>query len=99
MCAEAEVRKVIKHHIIKTLPPSVQKFWNGDSTGIVMEQPTHLEEIVNLLKKMVGNGKINGNEPASHNGSNAPEVKKSGPKLKPKAKQGKSDKKTKTKKK
>jgi predicted transport protein len=99
MCTEVEVRKAIKHHIIKTLPPSVQKFWNGDSTGIVVEQPTHLEEIINLLKKMVGNGKINGNEPANHKKGASQNVTKEAPKLKSQVKQGKSDKKPQSKKK
>ncbi len=53
MCAEKEVRKTVKHYVIKTLPPSVQKFWNGDSTGLVIEQPTNLVEIINLLKKVI----------------------------------------------
>ena len=53
MCAEKEVRKLVKHHVIKTLPPSVQKFWNGDSTGLVIEQATNLAEIINLLKKVI----------------------------------------------
>ncbi len=53
MCAEKEVRKMVKHHVIKTLPPSVQKFWNGDSTGLDIEQLTNLAEIITLLKKVI----------------------------------------------
>jgi predicted transport protein len=53
MCAEKEVRKVVKHNVIKTLPPSVQKFWNGDSTGIRIEQASNLTEVINLLKKVI----------------------------------------------
>ncbi len=53
MCAEKEVRKTVKHYVIKTLPPSVQKFWNGESTGIMIEQASNLSEIITLLKKAI----------------------------------------------
>lgn len=53
MCPQKEVRKAVKHHIIKSLPASVQKFWNGASTGLVIESTKHLNEIIFLLKKLV----------------------------------------------
>ncbi len=53
MCPEKEVRKIVKHYVIKTLPPSVQKFWNGASTGLVIGEPTKIVEIINLLEKLI----------------------------------------------
>jgi len=53
MYPEKQVRKAVKHHIIKSLPASVQKFWNGASTGLVIESTKHLNEIIFLLKKLV----------------------------------------------
>jgi len=38
---------------IKTLVPSVQKFWNGPSCGIWIENGDNLNEIINLLKKLI----------------------------------------------
>jgi predicted transport protein len=99
MYSETEVRKMVKHHVIKTLPASVQKFWNGASTGLVIEQPTNLQEIINLLKKMVGNGKVNGNEPESQDEGGKKVTAKETPKAMTKARENKSDKKPQTKKK
>jgi predicted transport protein len=53
MNPEKETRKVIKHHVIKTLTEKVQKFWNGTCCTIVIENATHLNEVIVLLKKMV----------------------------------------------
>jgi len=53
MNPESEARKQIKHHHIKTLPASVQKFWNGACCTIVIENAENLDEIINLLKKIV----------------------------------------------
>src|ERR1041385_511913 len=50
---EKDTRKAIKHHEIKTLTESVQKFWNGPSCTIVIESMKHLQEIVSLLKRLV----------------------------------------------
>jgi|GEM_PF-3516037 len=53
MNPEDDTRKQIKHHEIKSLPASVQKFWNGPSCTIVIENSTDLIEVINLLKKMI----------------------------------------------
>ena len=50
---EKNTRKAIKHHEIKTLTASVQKFWNGPSCTIVIESMKHLQEVVALLKRLV----------------------------------------------
>ena len=50
---EAETRKNIKHHEIKTLTEKVQKFWNGPSCTIIIENTDKLNEVINLLKKLV----------------------------------------------
>ncbi len=50
---EEDTRKQIKHHEIKSLPASVQKFWNGPSCTIVIESFGNLAEVINLLKKMI----------------------------------------------
>lgn len=54
MNPEAETRELIKHHRIKTLPASVQKFWNGECCTIVVENSDNLEEVIELLKMVVG---------------------------------------------
>lgn len=53
MNPESDTRKHIKHHEIKSLPESVQKFWNGPSCTIVIENSANMAEIINLLKKMI----------------------------------------------
>jgi len=53
MNPESDTREQIKHHRIKTLPASVQKFWNGPSCTIVIENSTNLVEVIDLLKKMI----------------------------------------------
>jgi predicted transport protein len=45
--------ELIKHHRIKTLPVSVQKFWNGACCTIVIENSDNLEEVIDLLKVVV----------------------------------------------
>jgi len=50
---EEDTRKQIKHHEIKSLPASVQKFWNGPSCTIIIENSANLAEVINLLKKMI----------------------------------------------
>ena len=50
---EEETRKVIKHHEIKTLTEKVQKFWNGSSCTIIIENLEKLHEVIALLKKLV----------------------------------------------
>lgn len=53
MNSELETLKEIKHHTIKTLAPGVQKFWNGPSCAIIIDSAEHLEEITELLKKLI----------------------------------------------
>lgn len=48
-----DTKKQIKHHEIKSLPASVQKFWNGPSCTIIIENSANLAEVINLLKKMI----------------------------------------------
>lgn len=53
MLEEKLVRKMVKHHEIKSLPESVQKFWNGKSTGLIISSTDYLKEIVEVLKKLI----------------------------------------------
>lgn len=53
MHPEEETRKVITHNFVKTLAPSVQKFYNGKSCAIMVENTDHLDEVVSLLKKLI----------------------------------------------
>lgn len=53
MNPEKETRKSIKHYAVKTLTEKVQKFWNGPSCTIVIEDAFHLKEVTNLLKKLI----------------------------------------------
>lgn len=55
MNSDKDTRKVIKHHEVKTLTEKVQKFWNGASCTIVLENIKHLNEVFALLKKLVAN--------------------------------------------
>ena len=50
---EEDTRKAIKHHEIKTLTEKVQKFWNGPSCTIIIDNSDKLNEVINLLKKLV----------------------------------------------
>ncbi len=60
---EKGMREQIKHHAVRTLADSVKKFWNGNENcfTVVIEKKEHLEEVLNLLKKLAGDKKINGN--------------------------------------
>jgi len=53
MYPEDDTRKQIKHHRIKTLAISVQKFWNGACCTLVIENSDNLNEVISLLKKVV----------------------------------------------
>ncbi len=53
MNPEEITRERIKHHHIKTLPASVQKFWNGECCTIVVENSDNLDEVIELLKMVV----------------------------------------------
>jgi predicted transport protein len=87
-CKEGRVREVIKHSIIKSLPASVQRFWNGDSTGLFIESIEHLDEVITLLKEIAGIRQINGNkmENAESKAQNKVKAQKPDKKLKPKKK-------------
>lgn len=50
---EEETRKIIKHHQIKSLTASVQKFWNGPSCAIILENEKNLDEVNILLKQLI----------------------------------------------
>ena len=50
---EKIVRKLVKKSTIQSLPESVQKFWNGASTGLIISSTDHLKEIVEVLKKLI----------------------------------------------
>ncbi|TND09849.1 MAG: hypothetical protein FD123_777 [Bacteroidetes bacterium] len=53
MLGEQTVRKQVKKAEIKSLPKSVQSFWNGASTGLVISSTEHLKEITELFKKLI----------------------------------------------
>ncbi len=53
MHPEEETRRVITHNFVKTLAPSVQKFYNRPSCAIIVENTEHLDEVVSLLKKLI----------------------------------------------
>jgi predicted transport protein len=53
MCPEKDTRKQIKHHEIKTLTEKVQKFWNGECCTLMLDNTEHLDEVINLLKKLI----------------------------------------------
>jgi predicted transport protein len=50
---EEETRKQINHHMVKTLTTGVQKFWNGPSCAIMIETTETLDEVIDLLKKLI----------------------------------------------
>lgn len=53
MISDKDARKQIKHHEVRTLADSVQKFWNGPSCEVVIENAEKLNEIVAMLKKLI----------------------------------------------
>ena len=50
-------KKQIKYHYIKKLSPGIQKFYNGPSCAIVIENDKHLNDIIKLLKYLIANSK------------------------------------------
>ncbi len=50
---ENEVKSKIKKHTIKALSESVQKFWNGPSCEIVIENKDNLDEIIDLINFLI----------------------------------------------
>lgn len=53
MQSDTETRNEIKNYPIKTLTAGVQKFWNGPSCAIMIDNADHIDEIKNLLKKLI----------------------------------------------
>ena len=54
MQSEQDTRNEIKFHTIKSLTPKVQKFWNGPSCAIILDSEDNLQEIKDILTKLVG---------------------------------------------
>lgn len=50
---EEEVRKKIEKHNVKHLSEGVQKFWNGPSCEIIIENKENLDEIIDLFKPII----------------------------------------------
>ncbi len=53
MQSDEITRKEIISHSVKTLSPGVQKFWNGPSCAIIIEDIVNIEEINMLLNKLI----------------------------------------------
>lgn len=53
MHREDETRKVISHNLVKTLAPSIQKFYGRSCCAIMVENTDHLDEVLSLLKKLI----------------------------------------------
>jgi len=51
---EKDTRKLIKNHIVRSLKPSIQKFWGGECVSIIIENSDHLKELTDLFRKVVG---------------------------------------------
>ncbi|MFA6925238.1 MAG: DUF5655 domain-containing protein [Bacteroidales bacterium] len=54
MNEESDTRERVKLHRIKSLPESVKRFWNGECCTIVVENSDNLQEVIELLKMIVG---------------------------------------------
>lgn len=50
---EKSVRKMVKKAEVKSLPASVQKFWNGSSTGLVISNIDQAREVSGLFRQLV----------------------------------------------
>ena len=53
MQSDEITRNEISKHSVKTLSPGVQKFWNGPSCEIIIEDIVNIEEISILLNKLI----------------------------------------------
>lgn len=60
MLPEDEVKNIIKSYPVVSLSAPVQKFYNGSSCAIDIEDDKHLDEILTVLKE-----KINKDESAT----------------------------------
>jgi len=57
MLPENEVKLKIKNHKVKHLSESVQKFWNGPSCEIIIDNKENIDEIINLFKSLIKQNK------------------------------------------
>jgi len=64
MLPEEEVRKRIKTHFIRHLSEGVQKFYNGPSCTIIIENSENLDEIINLFNILIKNSNETRNDPS-----------------------------------
>jgi len=53
MRPEDEIRECISSYEIKTFPPSVKRFWNGDCAAIIIEDDKGIDEIIDLIKPLI----------------------------------------------
>ena len=54
-CHEKEAKKILKKtYATRSLADSVQKFWGGVAVSVVVENSDHLKELVDLLRKVLG---------------------------------------------
>ena len=64
MLPEEEVRKRVKNHSIRHLSEGVQKFYNGPSCTIIIENSENLDEIINLFNILIRNSNETRNYPS-----------------------------------
>lgn len=57
MLPEDDVKQRIQHHTIGHLSDGVQKFWNGPSCEVILENKANIEEVVDLIKTIISNTK------------------------------------------
>lgn len=50
---EEETRQDIQYHHIKSLSSGVQRFWNGPSCAIVIDSIDNINEVIELLRKVI----------------------------------------------
>ncbi|MFM2385496.1 MAG: hypothetical protein RL660_253 [Bacteroidota bacterium] len=53
MQSDEQTRTEIKNNAVKTLTPSVQKFWNGTCCAIVVEDIEHIKEVNDLMARLI----------------------------------------------
>jgi len=53
MLPEEKVKELVKHHAVKSLSASVQKFYNGPSCVIEIIDDSYTEEIMELFKILI----------------------------------------------
>jgi hypothetical protein len=52
---EDVARSALKYHKPKHLSEAVQKFWNGPSCEVVLEDTQNIDEVIDILKKAKAN--------------------------------------------